>query len=1231
MPPLSAYQKFSRSAPFRMMLAMVFGLIGFSLNFLDIQILDTAEFKISILIGLFFPLIISLAWGWRYGLLSALAGGTQSMWWLWYGDGWGILYAVPIFTLWIVWHGWWADVRQHNGYEYPWYHSAFAIEVPFRIVSELGFLTIFAALISCNPPPWAPEITWDHVSLGWITAVAVKHTISGYILLMTAYVVLSLGPVRNALGLQMKYAQSEVSILYVAFILVGLMVWGVDSFLHYWLDNNQGAGFWQLALFSASPHLFMRIAFLFLALCGVAALTPMLRNRARLQKRLMYVNYVLDAMHQVSRNIDRFKEPHELIGVVCDQLIHSRAYLWACILLVKGEETGVGHGLACSAGDTPRNRIHFQDTQLCPCARRALESRDLVITDDHAHTCEHYPLHHDHKDQDGETGCFTCPIAYRETVYGVITVSLPLERLHEDQEQFLFKEICSDIAFALHGLEEEKKRCRAEAALRESEQRFSRMLENVPEVAIQGYGSDGTVHYWNQASEIIYGYTREEAIGKNLLDLIIPEHMRESVTEVIAKGAREGQMPPPQELTLTNKRGEPITVLSSHAVIVRDGHEPEFYCIDIDLRKRKQTESRLMASQAEIQSIFRSAPVGIGLVKNRVLMRVNKRLCEMLGYEEEELVGKSARMVYPSLEEFERVGSENYGMIKQTGTGTMETRFMHKNGSILHIILSSTPLDLHDPSRGITFTALDISDRKRAEDALRQSQEHLRTTLYSIGDAVITTDNHCRVTSMNPVAETLTGWDRDEAKGLPLRTVFPIVSAIDRTECENPATRAMEQEQIVGLANHTVLIAKDGSEHHIADSAAPIRDLQGTITGAVLVFRDVTREYRMRKELQKMDKLESLGNLAGGLAHDFNNILMAIYGNIELATSTLDTDHPAREFLTNAGESMDRATRITNKLLTFSKGGSPIKQHLSMDALIRDTVGFDLSGSGVKAVFDVPDNLLEVEGDKAQLEQVVSNLTLNAKQAMENEGTLHVSLINEEIGKEHASGLKPGAYVKIVFEDTGPGIAPEHIGSVFDPYFTTHQTGSGLGLATVYSIVTKHGGAIFVESPAGQGARFTLHLPATGDSGGFKPHPVPGTDEPAVSRTSRQIKRILIMDDEPMILELLTALLKSLNYEVEIATDGNQAVEVYRQALQAGTPFDAVILDLTIPGGMGGAKAIKKLLEIDPAVRGIVSSGYADDPIIARYQDYGFKGVAIKPYSLQELRDTVEKVVSAEK
>ncbi|WP_462324175.1 hybrid sensor histidine kinase/response regulator [Desulfoplanes sp.] len=1227
MSPLPAPQTPPRTVLFRISIAIAFGITGFLSNFLDIQLLDTAGLKINILIGLFFPLTIALAWGWRYGLLSALAGGCQSMWWLWHGDGWGFIYAVPVFTLWIVWHGWWAGVREKSGGRYPWYQSVFVVEIPFRVVSELGFLTIFTWLVSLNPPPWAPDITWNGVSLAWVRTVAIKHTVTGYILLLASYVVLNIAPVRNMLGLRKKSAQNEVSILYAGSILVGLTLWMADAVLHFWLDNGELAAFWDIALFNPGPHLFMRIAFMFLALCGAAALSPMLRSRGRLRDRAMHLNDVLEGLHGVNKVIDRVKDPHELIGSACDQLLRSKGYLSACILQLDAKGEYVDHGAANIHASDAQVREHFQNNPLCPSMVQALERQDLVVTRKHMDNCDDCPCHGDQGAMDPSPGCFTCPITYRDRVYGVLTATLLPDRMDDTQEQYLFKEIGADIAFALHGLEEEAKRRRAETALRESEQRFSQLLESVPEVAVQGYGPDGTVHYWNQASETIYGYTQEEALGSNLVDLIIPEYMQEKAREVIARGARDAQMPPPQELTLKNKHGEPITVLSSHAVVFRAGRDPELYCIDIDLRQRKLAESELMASRAEIQSIFRSAPVGIGLTKNRTIVRANKRLYGMLGYTEEELVGRSTRMLYPSQEDFDRFGPEVYALIKDSGMGTVETRLIHKNGSVLHVILSFTPLDLDDYSKGITFSALDISARKRAEDALRQSQEYLRTILHSIGDAVIATDDQARVTTMNPAAESLTGWDRQEANGLPLRTVFSIVGATDREECENPAAKAMDQGKIVGLANNTVLIAKDGSEYQVADSAAPIRDISGQITGAVLVFRDVTQEYRMRKELQKMDKLESLGNLAGGLAHDFNNILMGIYGNIELASTHLDQEHPAREFLGNAEQSMDRATRITNKLLTFSKGGNPVKQRLSVAGLIRDTVTFDLSGSGVESSFETEEGLWIVEADKIQLEQVFSNLTINAKQAMDGQGSLYVTMGNEGVGEDDVAGIPAGTYVKIVFQDTGPGIAPGHIDSVFDPYFTTHQTGSGLGLATVYSIVSKHGGGIVVQSEPGHGAKFSIYLPAVEEPDRHATPPGPAKNIQVREQSDKRTQHILIMDDETMIQEVLTALLKSMGYRVTVTSDGRQALEVYHKAMDAGAPFDAVILDLTIPGGMGGAKTMQELLKIDPNARGIVSSGYADDPIIARFQDYGFRGVAIKPYTLQELRNTLETVL----
>jgi PAS domain S-box-containing protein len=1210
-----------------MVLAVVLGLAGFAVSFLDFNLPHTATFNLSITLGLFFPLIIALAWGWAYGLLSSLAGGCQSMWWIWHADGWGLLYTVPVFCLWIGWHGWWATTRNRKS-SHPWYQCIFIIEIPFRVVSEAGFLTLYPLLLSLNPPPWAPTLSATMVTRETMLGACMDHIIAGYLLLLLAHVVLHLTWVRKALGLPEKTVPRDVSTLYAFALFTALIIWIADAMLHFQLGNADHASFWDVALFHPGPHLFIRMTFIVFALGGAMVVASMLRNRERLQQRITHLNHVLAGLHQVNRIIDRVKDPHDLIKAICDQLVQAEGYLSVCIFRFNARGDYLDHGLAGVPEKHFRSmQQHASPPLLCPCCRQALKLQELVTAPHLSGTCTDCPFRDNQQYMDTPMGCLAHPITYRDITYGVIAASLPLDRSQDLQEQYLFKEIATDIAFALHSLEEEAERRLAEIALRQSEQRFSRLLDSVPEVAVQGYGSDGTIHYWNKASEMIYGYTRQEAVGQNFRQ-VLPDPMQEQIRHLLAAEDPDTHMPAPSERTFTNNRGRTFTVLSSYALIPGTGQEHNLYCVDMDLSQLKQTESRLKDSQAQIQSIFRSAPVGIGLVQNRIFTRVNQHFCQMLGYREEELLGKPSTMIYPSQEEYDRVGREKYALMRKTGTGTVETRFQQKNGDILYVLLSSSPLDMNDLSKGVTFSALDITDRKQAIDALRQSQEHLKTTLQSIGDAVVTTDHQTRVVTMNPVAETLTGWTQDEARGLPLRKVFPIISAMDRKECENPAARAMSQGTIVGLANHTLLIAKDGRERYIADSAAPIRNLDGQITGAVLVFRDVTQEYRMRRELQKMDKLESLGKLAGGLAHDFNNILMAIYGNIELASSQFAPDHPARTFLDHAGQSIDRATKITNKLLTFSKGGSPVKEQLSLESLVRETVSFDLSGSGVKPVFTTQDHLPDILGDRGQLEQVFSNLTANARQAMDNQGTLYVTLSNTQVKEREIIGLQPGDYVCIVLEDTGPGIPAEHVGKVFDPYFTTHQTRSGLGLATVYSIISRHGGLITAESPQQQGARFTMYLPAMDTPPNRLQSPSTRTDNVSADTTSsRPPKRILIMDDEPMIQDVLSELLKALHYEVEITSNGTQAVEAYRKSMETGSPFDAVILDLTIPGGMGGARTIRELARMDPQVKGIVSSGYADDPIMARYQDYGFKGVAIKPYTLEELGNTLDRVL----
>jgi CheY-like chemotaxis protein len=321
---------------------------------------------------------------------------------------------------------------------------------------------------------------------------------------------------------------------------------------------------------------------------------------------------------------------------------------------------------------------------------------------------------------------------------------------------------------------------------------------------------------------------------------------------------------------------------------------------------------------------------------------------------------------------------------------------------------------------------------------------------------------------------------------------------------------------------------------------------------------------------------------------------------------------------------MDRATHLTNQLRTFAKGGSPVRQDILLETLLKEITSFDLSGSKVKPVFIISEDLWPANVDKGQIQQVFSNLTLNAKQAMPSGGMLRYTLENKEIGKNEVQSLAPGRYVKITVQDEGTGIQPKDLDRIFDPYFSTKQTGSGLGLATVYSIIAKHQGHISVSSTPGEGATFCIYLSASDPQ---ELEQAQDTDQQSAHLPSQA--HILVMDDETMIRELMTAMLKGLGFSSSTAADGKEALQVYRQAMDAGTPFDAVIMDLTIPGGMGGKETIQELLNMDPKARAIVSSGYAEDPILSHFEEYGFKGMLTKPYAMQELQKVLHNVLEA--
>jgi len=519
------------------------------------------------------------------------------------------------------------------------------------------------------------------------------------------------------------------------------------------------------------------------------------------------------------------------------------------------------------------------------------------------------------------------------------------------------------------------------------------------------------------------------------------------------------------------------------------------------------------------------------------------------------------------------------------------------------------------------YTTIEMALYKhKMEKKLRESQQWLVTTLKSIGDAVIATDAGGFITFMNPVAEALTGWNQEDAAGKPLKKLFNIINEETGKQAEDPATRVLREGVVVGLANHTVLVARDGTKYPIDDSGAPIRDDKGNITGVVLVFRDITEKRNMEEALLKADALESLGILAGGIAHDFNNILMAIMGNITLAKMYAKPGDKIFERLKEAENASLRAKDLTQQLLTFSRGGAPIKKTAFISKLLEDTVAFVLSGSNVRCEFSISGDLWPVEVDEGQISQVINNLIINADHAMPRGGIIKVNAENIAVDVEQGLPLKEGNYIKISVEDQGIGIPEEHLQKIFDPYFTSKQKGSGLGLATAYSIVKRHDGYVQVESELGAGTTFNIYLPASSKQILI--------EKELRERIHTGKGKILVMDDEEVIREVAGEMIEVLGYEVEFAKDGAEAIELYKKAKESAQPFHAIIMDLTIPGGMGGKETIQELIEIDPETKAIVCSGYSNDPIMADYRKYGFRGVIAKPYKIKELGEILYKVIT---
>lgn len=641
--------------------------------------------------------------------------------------------------------------------------------------------------------------------------------------------------------------------------------------------------------------------------------------------------------------------------------------------------------------------------------------------------------------------------------------------------------------------------------------------------------------------------------------------------------------------------------------------------------------AKLEGAESRIRSIIDSTLHGlITLDASGAITQMNPAAERMFGYRNQQMVSHKIGRLIPS----SPCCGENDGnfltwedLSKRTGTTTVSIG-CRRNQTSFPIEISLSRITAEKKQ---TYVAMirDVTERKRFEHQLAAEKESLAVTLRSIGDGVITSDVTGHIQMINHAAEVLTGWRNEDAVGQPLPSVFNIqIDLAAQARARRNGYHNEAQSLLSSIPENATLLARDGTERLVEQVASPIRDNKNEVAGVVLVFRDITERERNESERRKAEALEQLGLLAGGIAHDFNNLLTAIMGNISLATLMLPPGGEMAGRLNDAKNASIRARDLAQQLLTFARGGAPIKKTASIGKLIQDTVSFSLRGSHSRGEFELSPNLWPAEIDLGQISQVIANLVVNADQAMPSGGTLHVTCRNfsyNQNSPEDVPDLAPGDYVQIAIRDEGIGIPENYLKRIFDPYFTTKPKGNGLGLATTYSIIKNHKGLITVESEVNMGTTFTIYLPAIAKRTTAKiEDPKPASEAPLTGTG-----RILVVDDEEAIRALVEFTLSHLGYEVHGAATAIEGVNLYREFLDRGQGFDLVILDLTLPGGMGGKEALRHLIELDPAVNAIVSSGYATDATMSQYQEFGFRGVIAKPYEAAELGRAVRESIGA--
>ncbi len=745
----------------------------------------------------------------------------------------------------------------------------------------------------------------------------------------------------------------------------------------------------------------------------------------------------------------------------------------------------------------------------------------------------------------------------------------------------------------------------AERRLLESERSYRTLFESATD-GIVILDLDGKILDANPTAYERLGYTREELLSLDIRDIDSPDfatRVPERVRQLQERGTAMF------ESAHRRKDGSDIPVEVNSRLLDYAGRKV-FLSVIRDITERKQAERALSEQRILLQQILDTASVAIFLVdKTGRITHANRRMAEMFAFPPDELIGcEYVQLVHPAEREIGR--SKMLALLAaEIQSVDLERLYLRKDGREFWGHLAGRRF--HDPSGtdlGLIGVISDISARRQTEEALKTSEARFRTIIESASAGILVADPQTRrFTYANPEVCRMLGYSAAELLGLDVAALHPPE--------ELPR---VAQTFAAGRGVQTVCLRRDGTTFPVDIRAVSIElDGRPCLVG---FFTDMTERRLLESERLKAQKLESVGMLAGGIAHDFNNLLQGIFGYLSLAKLSLDDRARAAKMLDQAEKALHLATNLTSQLLTFARGGKPVRKLIALGPVLENAARLALSGSRSGYQLDLEEGLWPVEADEGQLGQVIQNIVLNADQAMPLGGSVVISARNLPASRAAAHpGLEARDHLEISISDQGVGIPAKYMDRIFDPYFTTKESGSGLGLATSYSIVTNHGGRIEVSSEAGTGTTFSVFLPAA-------PAASAGTGDVAAPRRARS-GRVLVMDDEQTVRDVAVGLLRSLGFETDAAEHGEAALERYRRALAEGRRFDAVILDLTVRGGMGGAETMRRLLEVDPAVTAIVTSGYADSALLSSHREHGFRSALKKPFLLRDLERALDEAL----